>query len=63
MKDSPFGLVTISVLITAVFLLLLGIYNSTTLVSVNYNLRKQRHKPASELNFLGKTGQGEKQKY
>lgn len=58
----PFGLVTISVLITAVFLLLLGIYNSTTLVSVNNNLRKQIHTGASELKFLGEIGQAEKER-
>ena len=58
----PFGLVTISVLITAVFLLLLGIYNSTTLVSVNNNLRKQIHKHASEINFLGEMGHSEKER-
>jgi MFS family permease len=57
----PFGLVTITVLITAVFLLLLGIYNSTTLVSVNDNLRKQIHKHASELKFLGEMGRSEKE--
>jgi hypothetical protein len=58
----PFGLVTVSVLITAVFLLLLGIYNSTTLVSVNNNLRKQIHKHASEIKFLGEIGQAEKER-
>lgn len=57
----PFGLVTITVLITAVFLLLLGIYNSTTLVSVNDNLRKQIHKHASEFKFLGEMGRSEKE--
>jgi hypothetical protein len=58
----PFGLITITVLITAVFLLLLGIYNSTTLVSVNDNLRKQIHKHASELKFLGEMGRSEKER-
>ena len=58
----PFGLVTTSVLITAVFLLLLGIYNSTTFVSINNNLRKQIHKHASELKFLGEMAQSEKER-
>ena len=36
----PFGLVINTVLIIAAFFMLLGIYNSATLVSVNDDLRK-----------------------
>ena len=36
----PFGLATISVLILASYMMLLGIYNSARLVSVNSTLRK-----------------------
>ncbi|HEY6587108.1 MAG TPA: hypothetical protein VIY98_02355, partial [Nitrososphaeraceae archaeon] len=39
----PFGLVTNTVLIIGGFLMLLGIYNSAILVSVNDNLRKSIH--------------------
>jgi hypothetical protein len=40
----PFGLVTITVLIVGWFLMILGIYNSAKLVSVNDNLRKSIYK-------------------
>jgi hypothetical protein len=45
----PFGLVTITVLVSASYLMLLGIYNSATLVSVNNQLRRSIHKHALKL--------------
>lgn len=53
----PFGLATITVLVVAAFLMLLGIYNSATLVSANNGLRRSIHKHALEsklLNLIGK---------
>jgi hypothetical protein len=58
----PFGLATITVLITAAFLMLLGIYNSATLVSANNELRKSIYKHALELKLLGLIGQAEMEK-
>ena len=55
----PFGLVTNTVLIIGGFLMLLGIYNSALLVSVNDNLRKSIHKHFSEPKLLGLIGQAE----
>ena len=55
----PFGLVTLSVLILGSFLMLLGIYNSAILVSVNNNLRKAVYKHASETKLLGVIGDAE----
>ena len=55
----PFGLVTITVLNIAAFLMLLGIYNSAVLVSANNNLRKSIHKYALESKLLGLIGQAE----
>lgn len=52
----PFGLATCTALILATYLMLLGIYNSARLVSVNANLRRSIYKHAFEsrlLNFLG----------
>ncbi|MFB5599980.1 MAG: hypothetical protein ACE5SW_07120 [Nitrososphaeraceae archaeon] len=58
----PFGLATITVLIIAGYLMLLGIYNSATLVSMNDNLRKFIYKQTSESNLLGVIGRAEKEK-
>lgn len=55
----PFGLVTITVLNIAAFLMLLGIYNSAVLVSANNNLRKSIHKYALESKSLGSIGRAE----
>ena len=44
----PFGLVTLTVLITSSYLMLIGIYNSASLISANNELRKSVHKHASE---------------
>jgi high-affinity nickel permease len=52
----PFGLATITVLVMASFLMLLGIYNSAILVSANNELRKSIYKLAVEsrlLRFIG----------
>ena len=58
----PFGLATISVLTIASFLMLLGIYNSATLVSTNDNLRKSIYKHAKESKLLGLIGHAEMEK-
>jgi hypothetical protein len=58
----PFGLATITVLIIAAYLMLLGIYNSATLVSANNNLRKSIHKHALESKLLHLIGQAEMEK-
>jgi hypothetical protein len=58
----PFGLATISVLNLASFLMLLGIYNSATLVSANTNLRKSIHKHALESKLLNLIGHAEFEK-
>jgi hypothetical protein len=55
----PFGLATLTVLIVASFLMLLGIYNSATLVSINNNLRKSIRKHASESRLLDLIGHAE----
>jgi hypothetical protein len=57
-----FGLVTITVLIIGGFLMLLGIYNSAKLVSVNDNLRKSIYTHFSEPRLLGLIGQAEMKK-
>ena len=49
----PFGLLTITVLNIAAFFMLLGIYNSASLVSANHNLRKVIHKHALESKIVG----------
>jgi hypothetical protein len=58
----PFGLVTNTVLIMGGFLMLLGIYNSAKLISVNDNLRKSIYKHFSEPRLLGLIGQAEMNK-
>jgi hypothetical protein len=55
----PFGLLTITVLNIASFFMLLGIYNSATLVSSNHNLRKIIHKHALESRLLDMIGKAE----
>ena len=56
----PFGLATVTVLNIAAYLMLLGIYNSASLVSANNGLRKFIHKHA--LKLLNPIGQAELQK-
>ena len=58
----PFGLVTITVLVSASYLMLLGIYNSATLVSTNNELRRSIHKHALESKLLGSIGHAEMEK-
>ena len=55
----PFGLATITILNIAAFLMLIGIYNSATLVSVNNNLRRSIRKHALESRLLDAIGQAE----
>jgi hypothetical protein len=58
----PFGLVTITVLVSASYLMLLGIYNSATLVSANNELRRSIYIHALESKLLGAIGHAEMEK-
>jgi hypothetical protein len=58
----PFGLATITILVSASYLMLLGIYNSATLVSANNELRRSIYKRAFESKLLGAIGQAELEK-
>jgi hypothetical protein len=58
----PFGLVTITILVMASYLMLIGIYNSATLVSANNELRRTIHKRALESKLLGAIGHAELEK-
>ena len=58
----PFGLVTLTVLITSSYLMLIGIYNSASLISANNELRKSIYKRTSESKLLSLIGQAELQK-
>jgi hypothetical protein len=55
----PFGIATITVLISALYMILIGIYNSARLVSVNTQLRKAIRKHTLESNLLESIGQAE----
>ena len=55
----PFGLVTVTVLNLAAYLMLIGIYNSATLVSANDNLRKSIRKHAVQSKLLDLIGHAE----
>jgi hypothetical protein len=55
----PFGVATLTVLNTAAFLMLIGIYNSAVLVSANNDLRKSIYKYALGSNLLGQIGRSE----
>ena len=55
----PFGLVTCTALILATYLMLLGIYNSAKLVSVNAGLRRSIYKHAFESRLLNLIGTAE----
>ncbi len=58
----PFGLVTLTVLITSSYLMLIGIYNSASLISANNELRKSVYKHASESKLLSMIGQAESER-
>ena len=58
----PFGLTTITILPIGAFLMMLGIYNSATLVSENINLRKSIYKITQESKLLDLIGQAEMEK-
>jgi hypothetical protein len=58
----PFGLVTLTVLNIAAFLMLIGIYNSATHVSTNNELRRFIHKQALESRLLSLIGHAEMEK-
>lgn len=55
----PFGLATITALVMAAFLMLLGIYNSAILVSANNELHKSIYRHAVESRLLRFIGQAE----
>jgi hypothetical protein len=55
----PFGLATITVLNVAAYLVMLGIYNSAKLVSVNNTLRKNIYQHALRSGLLHSIGQAE----
>jgi hypothetical protein len=54
-----FGIATITVLVSASYMILIGIYNSARLVSVNTQLRKAIRKYTLESNLLDSIGQAE----
>jgi hypothetical protein len=58
----PFGLATLTILVVAAFFMLLGIYNSATLVSTNITLRKSIRKYALESRLLDLIGHAEMEK-
>jgi hypothetical protein len=61
----PFGSITISVLILATYLILIGIYTSATLVSTNIQLRKFIYQLTTDskfVNLLGEIGVSEMEK-
>lgn len=55
----PFGLTTMTVLNIDAYLMLLGIYNSATLVSANTSLRKSIHRHALESKLINLIGHAE----
>ena len=55
----PFGLVTVTALVVAGYLTLLGIYNSAVLVSTSNTLRASIQRCAMESKLLGLIGQAE----
>jgi hypothetical protein len=55
----PFGLATLTVLVVAGFLLLLGIFNSASLASTNDKLRKVVREQVRHLKLLGLIGRAE----
>jgi hypothetical protein len=58
----PFGIPTITILNIAAYFVLLGIYNSARLVSVNNSLRKSIYKYALRTELLHSIGQAEMEK-
>ena len=58
----PFGTITISVLILATYLILIGIYTSATLVSTNIELRKFIYRMATDSKFLNLLRRAEMEK-
>jgi len=58
----PFGLVTISLLPLAAYMMLMGLYNSAKLVSINNELRRSIVKIALESRMLNEMGEAENQK-
>jgi hypothetical protein len=55
----PFGVSTITILVLATYLILIGIYISATFVSTNTNLRKFIYKQAAETRLLDLLGRVE----
>ena len=53
----PFGIATVSILIVSSYLVMVGIYTSAALVSINSNVRNTIHQMTKEsrlLDFIGK---------
>jgi hypothetical protein len=55
----PFGMITITILIVATYLVLTGIYVSATVLSSNTGLRRSIYKLAAESKLLDLLGRGE----
>lgn len=58
----PFGVATITILILATYLILIGIYISATFMSANTNLRRYIYKQAAETRLLDLLGRVEAEK-
>ena len=58
----PFGVATITILIVASYLMLVGIYNSAALSSTNINIRKSVQKVALDSKLLNVIGRAEMDK-
>jgi hypothetical protein len=58
----PFGTITITVLILASYLILIGIFGSATLVSANIELRKYIYNTVKDTKFLNLLGKVEVEK-
>jgi hypothetical protein len=58
----PFGLATLTILVPAAYLILIGIYNSAVYVSISGSLRKSIYNLALESKLLGLIGQAEMEK-
>lgn len=58
----PFGVATVTILIVSSYLVMVGIYNSATIVSINSNVRSSVYQIAKESKLLDFIGKAEMQK-
>ena len=58
----PFGVATVTILIVSSYLVMVGIYNSATIVSINSNVRASVYQIAKESKLLDFIGKAEMQK-